>query len=84
MRERESDPELAVRVCCSAAKVYIHMHEARDENENEYKSTCERRFVVIVNVPVKVRADLVRAASLDGVALSTTGLEETSSLLGVT
>lgn len=39
---------------------------------------------MIVNVPVKVWADLVRAASLDGVALSTAGLEETGTLLGVT
>ena len=56
----------------------------QNDNENESKPACERRVVVIVNVPVKIRADLVRTASLDGVALSTAGLEETSTFLRVT
>lgn len=33
---------------------------------------------------VQGRSDLVAAASLDGVALSTTGLEQTSTLLSIT
>ena len=47
-------------------------------------STTDRTVRQHRNSPVEVRADLVGSASLEGMALSAAGLEETSTLASVT